>query len=158
MFLVLVFVWCFLMIRLRLYILNWTIAEDLLRVSLLEVHDSHLSLIYGVNFNHVVHMWLEFSTVFFSYCCFFFFLAINKQFVGRHLKIYPALHQNSCLNLASIADIILPWWLQNDSTNLVLPPHLPVGSQHSLRPLFAPIYLFIICINLWIPVFPLYFL
>lgn len=89
---------------------------------------------------------------------FFFFLAINKQFVGRHLKIYPALHQNSCLNLASIADIILPWWLQNDSTNLVLPPHLPVGSQHSLRPLFAPIYLFIICINLWIPVFPLYFL
>lgn len=99
-------------------------------------------------------IWPYFPTGFFS------FLA-NKQFGRKHLKIYPALHQSSYLNLASIiAEVILPWWLQNDSTNLTLLSHLLVSPQHSTAksPFFSYIYLLIISINLRIPVSPFLYL
>lgn len=45
---------------------NWITMQIicvLLRVSLLEAHDIHLSLTDYVNFDYMIHMWLEFSTV-----------------------------------------------------------------------------------------------
>lgn len=73
--------------------------------------------------------------------------------IWRYILLF---YKNSHLSSASnIAEISLPQWLQSDSANLVRPPHLPVSPQHfpAKSSLFSSIYLFIICINLPIPMF-----
>lgn len=58
-------IWCFLVIRLRLYILGYNSAQVMYASwsITLEVHDAHLSLYHNINFVHTIKMLLNFFTV-----------------------------------------------------------------------------------------------